>query len=275
MNHHRVLLADDHLLFREALRAVVSRLRPDFAVEQAESLDGARQALLRDPKVELVLLDLKLPGCDGLLGLLALRAEFPHVPVVVVSVAENALVAGNAITAGALGFIPKSTAMATMTQALEAILAGDIWTPEHLVLNAPGQAVKALASLNPVQARLLPCLGRGLSQKRIAMELGITEASVKAEMTAAFRKLGVATRTQALRLVASQVQAAPSTSAEATLVKNARKDAGDRGLRITSTPNSAARASTWSDVLAVSSTKTAPRPRLASRKSRPLSSDPS
>jgi DNA-binding NarL/FixJ family response regulator len=213
MNQQRVLLADDHPLFREALRAAVSRLRPDFAVEQAQSLGDARQALLRDPKVEFVLLDLKLPDCDGLIGLVALRAEFPHAPVVVISATEDALTVSNAVAAGALGFIPKSASMATISKALKAILAGDIWTPEHLVLTTPSHAVRALASLSPAQARLLPCLGRGLSNRRIADELGVTEATVKAHMTAAFRKLGVATRTQALLLIASEVHTESSTSA--------------------------------------------------------------
>lgn len=144
MNQRRVLLADDHPLFREALRSAVVRLRPEFAIEQADSLQAARLALQGDPGVELVLLDLKLPDCEGLTGLLALRAEFPHAPVIVVSATEDVATIRSAIAAGALGFIPKSASMSMMSEALAAILNGDLWTPAHLVLAAPEDPVRAL-----------------------------------------------------------------------------------------------------------------------------------
>jgi DNA-binding NarL/FixJ family response regulator len=208
----RVLLADDHPLFRDALCAAVSRIRPDFEISQVESLDGARRVLLNGP-VALVLLDLKLQDCEGLVGLLTLRAEFPQAPIVVVSASEDPATVSDAIATGALGFIPKSASMATMSTALEVILGGDVWTPEDLVLAAPSKAVLALASLSPAQARIIACLGRGLPNKLIAHELGITEATVKAHMTATFRKLGVVSRTQALLLIGSALQSTSSTSA--------------------------------------------------------------
>lgn len=129
MIQRRMLLADDHALFREALLAAVSRLRPDFLVEQADTLESARGALLRDPEVDLLLLDLKLPDCRGLSGLAALRAEFPHAPVVVVSASEDATTISDVIATGALGFIPKSSSISVMSEALAAILEGDVWTP--------------------------------------------------------------------------------------------------------------------------------------------------
>lgn len=202
----RVLLADDHPLFRDALRAAIMRLRPDFDIEQVESLEGARQALVRDPNVVLVLLDLKLQDCEGLVGLMTLRAEFPQAPIVVVSASDDATTVSDTIAGGALGFIPKSASIAMMSDALGVILAGDIWVPENLVLGPPSKAVEALASLSPAQARIMACLSRGLSNKRIARELGVTESTVKAHMTATFRKLGVDNRTKALLLVASALQ---------------------------------------------------------------------
>jgi DNA-binding NarL/FixJ family response regulator len=212
MGKGRVLLADDHPLFREALCAAVGRIRPNFEIEQAESLEGARRALLSGP-LELVLLDLKLQDCEGLVGLLTLRAEFPQAPIVVVSATEDPTTVSNALATGALGFIPKSASMATMSEALESILKGDVWTPGNLDLAPPSKAVVALASLSPAQARIMAFLGRGLSNKLIAHELGITEATVKAHMTAAFRKLGVVSRTQALLLIATELQNASATSA--------------------------------------------------------------
>jgi DNA-binding NarL/FixJ family response regulator len=139
MVQRRVLLADDHPMFREALRAAVNRLRPDFLIDQADSLATTRAALQRDDDVDLVLLDLKLPDCEGLAGLLALRAEFPHAPIIVVSASEDALTVNNAIAAGALGFIPKSASMAMMSDALATILDGDVWTPTHLALTLPAR----------------------------------------------------------------------------------------------------------------------------------------
>lgn len=213
MDQGRVLLADDHPLFREALRAGISRLRPDFDIEQAESLEGARTALLQDPNFALVLLDLKLQDCEGLVGLLTLRAEFPQAPIVVVSASEDPSTVSAAIGAGALGFIPKSASIATMSEALQTILEGDVWIPESIVLAPPSKAVQAFASLSPAQARIIACLNKGLSNKRIARELGVTESTVKAHMTAAFRKLGVDSRTKALLFVAAALQGDSAASA--------------------------------------------------------------
>ena len=137
---------------------------------------------------------------------MTLRAEFPQAPIVVVSASDDATTVSDTIAGGALGFIPKSASIAMMSDALGVILAGDIWVPENLVLGPPSKAVEALASLSPAQARIMACLSRGLSNKRIARELGVTESTVKAHMTATFRKLGVDNRTKALLLVASALQ---------------------------------------------------------------------
>lgn len=130
MIERRVVLADDHPLFREALRAALSRLRPDFAIDQADTLGDARHALRRAPEAGLLLIDLKLPGCGGLAGLLALRAEFPHAPMVVVSSDDDTRLIGDVVATGALGFIPKSASLPTISEALSAILDGEVWTPD-------------------------------------------------------------------------------------------------------------------------------------------------
>ena len=181
----------------------MTRIRPDFLIEEAETLEQARAKLQADPDVELVLLDLKLPDCDGLVGLLALRAEFPQAPVIIVSATEDPAIVSNAIAMGAQGFIPKSTPLPAIAEALGVILEGDVWTPASMVLGAPTKEAKALASLSPAQARILSGLRRGLLNKQIAYELGLTEATVKAHMTATLKKLGVSSRTQVLILAQS------------------------------------------------------------------------
>ncbi len=213
----RVLLADDHPLFRGALCAAVSRVCPEFSIEEADSLESARAALTRFDDIELVLLDLKLPDSEGIVGLLALRAEFPQVAVVVVSASEDIVTISNVLAAGAQGFIPKSASLAEISDGLLAVLEGDLWTPKGATLVEPSPGVKALATLSPAQARILAYLRRGLLNKQIAFELGVTEATVKAHMTGAFRKLGVVNRTQALIMLAqaSPTPATPEAAASA------------------------------------------------------------
>lgn len=193
----RVLLADDHPLFREALSTTIRRIQPDIIVDEAECLRDARAALDRGVTYDLVLLDLKLPDCDGFSGLLELRGRHPHTAIAIVSASDDAATISNAIACGAAGFIPKSAPAARLREALEAILAGDIWSPDEAT---PGttDAIRAIASLSPAQIRILSGLRLGLPNKVIAYEIGVTEATVKAHMTALFRKLGVSSRTQAL-----------------------------------------------------------------------------
>ncbi len=195
----RVLLADDHPLFREALRAAIERMRPGMPVEEAGSLAGeVKRALSRDSTVELLLLDLKLPDSEGFAGLMFLRAEFAQTPIVIVSATEDAGTVSDTIAMGAQGFIPKSASLREMAEALTAILAGEIWVPERLRLTEPSQHVRMLASLTPAQVKVLAGLRRGLLNKQMAHEMGISEATVKAHLAAAFRRLGVNNRTQAL-----------------------------------------------------------------------------
>lgn len=212
----RVLLADDHPLFRAALTAAVRRVWPEAEVIEAQGLGAALQALAADVSgVSLLLLDLKMPDCDGFSGLLSLRQSYPAVPVVVVSGSEDAETIKKALAFGAAGFIPKSASLEEMGEALSAILSGDAWAPScmaNLIMDAPDQDMTArLASLTPAQLRILIGLQRGLLNKQIAFEMGVTEATVKAHMTAIFRKLGVLNRTQAV--IAAQALSLESESA--------------------------------------------------------------
>ena len=202
----RIVIADDHPLLREALRAAVLRAVSDAAIEDCASLAAAQAALRAAPAVDLVLLDLKMPDCEGFAGLLALRAEFPAAPIVVVSATEDAETVRRAMAFGAAGFIPKSTPLAEMVSALTTILDGEVWTPRHA--EAPVGAERGFSSLTPAQLRILVGLQRGRLNKQIAFEMGVTEATIKAHLTGIFRKLGVQNRTQAV-IAAQSLQLAP------------------------------------------------------------------
>lgn len=194
----KVLLVDDHPLFRQALQAVVARAQPGLEIVEAQNLTEARRILSERPGITLVLLDLKMPDCGGFAGLLSLRADFPQAPVVVVSSSEDTNTVNRTIAFGAAGFIPKSSTNSEITEALAAILAGEVWTPRATAPEAMPAAVESIASLSPAQLKILLGLKRGLINKQIANELGITEATIKAHMTILFRKMGVSNRTQAV-----------------------------------------------------------------------------
>lgn len=191
----RILLVDDHPLFRQALRAVISGSQPDFRVEEADTLEGAHTALEQMPDVELVMLDLKMPDSSGFAGLLTLRASYPLLSIIVVSASNESEIVNRAINFGASGFIPKSATYSEIAQGLAAVLAGDVWapsaTPYKTALNV------SIASLTPSQLKILTGLQRGLLNKQIAAEMGLSSATVKVHMSAMFRKLGVMNRTQA------------------------------------------------------------------------------
>jgi len=201
----RVVIADDHPLLREALRAAVLKAVSGAALEECASL-AAVQAALRAAPADLVLLDLKMPDCDGFVGLLALRGEFPAAPVVIVSATEDAETIRRAIALGAAGFIPKSTPLAEMVGALTAILEGETWVPHEVEVSVAVDS--GFSALTPAQLRILIGLQRGRPNKQIAFEMGVTEATIKAHLTAIFRKLGVQNRTQAV-IAAQSLQVAP------------------------------------------------------------------
>ncbi len=199
----RIVVADDHPLFRTALVAALERAAPGRTIIETSSLSGARQALAERGvgPVELLLLDLKLTDSEGFAGLSGIRADFPAVPVVVVSASEDAGTIRRACAFGASGFIPKSAALEEMVEALGSVLAGDTWTPVGLVgdesQNDGGMEAR-IASLTPSQLRILVGLKQGRLNKQIAYDLGVTEATIKAHLTGVFRKLGVFNRTQAV-----------------------------------------------------------------------------
>jgi DNA-binding NarL/FixJ family response regulator len=194
----QVLLVDDHPLFRQALHTVIKAAKPQLMITEAGTLEGARGALSGSARFALVLLDMKLPDSEGFSGLLQLRGEFPATPIVIISTTEDASVIARAIALGAAGYVPKSSSRAQITQALDAVLSGEIWSPLSMATEQMPSLVKSVASLSPAQLRILMGLRRGMRNKEIAYEMNVSEVTVKCYMTTMFRKLGVTNRTQAL-----------------------------------------------------------------------------
>lgn len=201
----RIVIADDHPLFRDALRLAVSQTVADCDIAEADSFDSLCARLKAAPDVDLVLLDLNMPGMHGLSGLLYLRAEFAAVPIVVISANENPRVVRRTLDLGAVGYIPKSAAATEIREALSALLAGETWMPAALDARQPGSAddtalAALLNALTPQQSRVLMLLSDGLLNKQIAHAMQVSEATIKAHVSAILHKLGVDNRTQAVIL---------------------------------------------------------------------------
>lgn len=217
----RLLIADDHPLFRTALHhAALAALGPAAVIVEAADLAAAMRALATDPDIDLVLLDLHMPGSRGLSGLAALRGRFPAVAVVVVSAHDEPRVVRRALDYGAAGYITKSAGHDDIAAAIRTVLACGEWVPPHLMRQvaelAPdprdSELAARLAHLTEQQYRVLELLGEGLLNKQIADRLSIQERTVKAHVTAIFEKLGVHNRTQAGILLRSLDLADPAKS---------------------------------------------------------------
>ncbi|GLK85185.1 DNA-binding response regulator [Ancylobacter defluvii] len=207
----RLAIADDHPLFRGALREAVTRQFPQVELFEAGGFEDLQALLERESEIDLVLLDLTMPGVRGFSGLMYLRAQYPAIPVVVVSANEEAGVIRHCMEFGAAGFIPKTSAVETMRDAIAAVLEGHTWTPPDIDLSAGSDKeaaalVARLATLTPQQVRVLMMLSEGLLNKQIAYELGVSEATVKAHVSAILQKLGVESRTQAV-IAAARIEA--------------------------------------------------------------------
>ena len=197
----RVVIADDHPLVRRALAESLDRILTGAEIAEVGSLPEATAALDAG-NTDLLLLDLQMPGMNGLASLTGLRSAYPAVPILVVSANEDPLVMREVIEFGASGFLPKSTPVAEIGAAVAAILAGGIWLPEAASAayldESESQLAQGIAELTPQQRRVLMLLTEGKPNKQIAFELAVTEATVKAHLSQIFRKLGVRSRTQAV-----------------------------------------------------------------------------
>ncbi|WP_321342383.1 response regulator transcription factor [Breoghania sp.] len=205
---YNFIIADDHPLFRGALRQSIESMYPGAGILEAGTLEDVSARLEASGDVDLVLLDLTMPGMRGYSGLMYLRAQYPGVPVVIVSANEDPSAIRNCMEFGAAGFIPKSLGIDPLRDAVEAVMAGEVWTPTDVDMGADDETaglVQRLATLTPQQVRVLMMLSEGLLNKQIAYELSVSEATVKAHVSAILQKLGVESRTQAV-IAASKIE---------------------------------------------------------------------
>jgi len=201
----RLLIADDHPLFRLALVQAIREIMPEADVLEADTLMTARAVLAAHLDIDLVLLDLHMPGNRGLIGLVELRAEYPSVAVAMISANDDPAVIRRALNYGAAGYIPKRADLNAIKTGLRAVLNCEEYVPEELRAavaagqssNADRELAKRLSSLTPQQLRVLVLVAEGQLNKQIADVLSIQERTVKAHLTSIFEKLGVRNRTQA------------------------------------------------------------------------------
>lgn len=217
---YRLLIADDHPLFRGAMREAVSGLFEKVGIAEAGSFDEVADLLERGGDVDLVLLDLTMPGARGFSGLMYLRAQYPGVPVIVVSANDEPVAIRRCMEFGASGFIPKTLGVETMRVAISRVLNGGVWTPPDVDLRGgadseTGELMARMATLTPQQVRVLMMLSEGLLNKQIAFQLGVSEATVKAHVSAILQKLDVESRTQAV-IAAARIEAGHAPQAAPT-----------------------------------------------------------
>jgi DNA-binding NarL/FixJ family response regulator len=210
---YSVIIADDHPLFRGALREAVSGLSASVGITEAGSFEDLSKSLEKTRDIDLVLLDLTMPGVKGFSGLMYLRAQYPGVPVLVVSANDENDVIRRCMDFGASGFMSKKLGIEEMRAAITRVLEGATYMPQGFELkpaNADKETaniVSRLASLTPQQVRVLMMLSEGLLNKQIAWELSVSEATVKAHVSAILQKLDVESRTQAV-IAASKIEGA-------------------------------------------------------------------
>src|SRR3979411_1441161 len=197
-----LVIADDHPLFRDALRQAVGGVVTSATVDEAGSFEDLTALLEQDSEVDLILLDLTMPGISGFSGLIYLRAQYPAIPVVIVSASDDVGTIRRSLDFGASGFIPKRFGVETLRDAILKVMDGDVWVPPDTDLSAAADPEMTklrdrLVTLTPRQGRSLMVLSEGLLNKQIAYELGVSEATIKAHVSAILQKLGVESRTKA------------------------------------------------------------------------------
>lgn len=218
----KALIVDDHALIRDALARVLRTLAPDAVVLEAAEPRRAFETVEREPDLELVLLDLALPGMHGLTALRLLREKHPAVPVVVVSATADRESVTRVLESGAMGFIPKSSSNEVLTSALRLVLAGSVYVPPEVLGRgdaaqptaappAAGARTPADIGLTERQAQILARIMKGESNKVICRELNLAESTVKNQITAILKALNVTSRTQAVLAVAELRLVLPGT----------------------------------------------------------------
>ena len=211
----KLLLVDDHPLFREGVALLLRSIESEVEVLEAGSCENALDLISRTRGIDIVLMDLQLPGASGLDAIRAIRERFPEIPVVAVSSSEDKATVLEALDAGAMGFVPKSSTSSVLKAALKLIIAKGIYLPPAVflsevtrpaVVTAPlpaaarrnGAITPETLGLTPRQSDVLFRILQGKSAKLISRELGLSSSTVKVHTTAVLRALNVTTRTQAI-----------------------------------------------------------------------------
>src|SRR6201985_696130 len=204
-----LVIADDHPLFRDALRQAVASVVSTAKIDEAGSFEDLTALLEQDSDVDLILLYLSMPGISGFSGLIYLRAHSRADRVVIVSASDDVATIRRSLDFGASGFIPKRFGVESQRDAIAKVMAGDVWVPPDTDLSSAADPDMTrlrdrLVTLTPQQVRVLMMLSEGLLNKQIAYELGVSEATIKAHVSAILQKLGVESRTQAV-IAASRI----------------------------------------------------------------------
>ena len=207
----RVLIADDHPLIRGALNIAILGISNGSQTKEAGTLEDAVAILEKDDEFDLLLLDLNMPGMKGFSGLTYVRVQFPAIPVMIVSGTTDRTTMRRCVDFGASGFLPKTLDLEATRNAIQIVLDGGTWTPPDVDLKTPADQeiadlVRRLNSLTPQQMRVLMMLSEGMLNKQIAFDLTVSEATVKAHVSAILTKLGVESRTQAV-IAAAKIEA--------------------------------------------------------------------
>ncbi|MFV0276330.1 MAG: response regulator [Parahaliea sp.] len=212
---YSILIADDHPMIREAIAAAISQSFTGSTVAETGDLEAALAYAADNPETDLILLDLNMPGMDGLNGIVRLRSAHPDIPVVILSAEEDKHVVLQAVTYGAVGFITKSMPRMKITEALQQVLDGQIYLPPDIIRQSGtgvgrgqrhGNSVdpQLISSLTRRQLLVFEHMARGKSNKEIGFDLTIAETTVKAHVSAILRKLRVHSRLKAV-LCASEI----------------------------------------------------------------------
>ncbi len=199
----KLLIADDHPLFRAALKQTLQQSIDDPHWLEANTYSEVEELLEQNDDVDLLLLDLHMPGNKGLSSLVRLKASYPALPIVIVSAFDDAHIIKSAMTLGASGFIPKSAPFSVLTEAFQDVLDCKSWVPRTLIdenhsKTDPLEEISLkIASLTPQQKRVLAMIADGLLNKQIAFEMNVQETTIKQHVSAVLKKLEVINRTQA------------------------------------------------------------------------------
>lgn len=203
----KFLIADDHPLFREALKGALSPLYEAVEFTESDGLESTIESIERSGHLDIILLDLSMPGCENFYGVIRVCGDYPHIPVIVISASDHPKIISQALAYGAKGYVSKSAAISSIAEAIDTVLNGGTWVPEELKnqidnISDEQQEIAAMVSeLTPKQFLVLNYLQEGKLNKQIAYDMSVTEATVKAHTSAIFKKLKVNTRTQAVLLV--------------------------------------------------------------------------